>query len=84
MANLEKAVIAWIAERENLGDRAGGSGHLGHNTPEIVAIDPPVVENGRRIVRFSYRIHTLTEFDDDDWLPPPPLKSGEMDLGPAA
>lgn len=83
MASLEKAIAAWIAGREKLGDQGGGSGHLGNNSLEIVAIEEPTVENGRRIVRFSYRIHTLTEFDDEDFLPPPPLKTGEMELDPA-
>jgi len=82
MDSLKKDIAVWIVDREKLGDQGGGSGHLGHNSPEIVAIDPPVEENGRRIVRFTYRIHTLTEFDDDDFLPPPPLKQGELLLDP--
>lgn len=79
--NLEAQIKAWIGIHEKLGDSAGGSHHLGHRVIEIVSIDPPASDGGKQTVSFSYRIHTLSEFEqDDDLFPPPPLKTGEITL----
>lgn len=81
MDQMKRRIKDWIARHEQLGDHAGGFGHLGHNTAEIVDYEETRNDQGRRCLRFSYRIHTLSEFEvfeEDDHLPPPPLKTGEL------
>lgn len=81
MNKIKSRIKDWIARHENLGDHAGGSGHLGHNTAEIVDYEETTNDQGQRCIRFSYRIHTLSEFDaveEEDHLPPPPLKTGGL------